>query len=70
MDVVIGAIGKPNEPNDPFYGHLCLNGVMNPLTLTCGSPNIPHIMRRPCLGLCFEKDFEDTLNLLSKIILA
>ena len=28
----IGAIGTPNEPNDPSGGHLCLNGVMKPLT--------------------------------------
>ena len=25
LDVEIGAIGTPNEPNDPFCGHLCLN---------------------------------------------
>ena len=58
--------GRLGGQNDPYCGHLCLNGVMNPLTLTCGSPNIPHIMRSPCLGLCFEKDFENMLKLLYK----
>ena len=62
----IGTIGKPNEPNDPFCGHLCLNGVMNPLTLACGSLTIPHIMRIPFLGILFEKDFEDSLKVLYK----
>ena len=60
----IGAIGIPNESNDPFYGHLCLNGVLKPITLACGIPNIPHRMRIPFLGLCFKKDFEATLILL------
>ena len=25
LDVGIGAIGTPNEPNDPFYGHVFLD---------------------------------------------
>ena len=25
LNVGIGAIGTPDEPNDPFYGHLCLD---------------------------------------------
>ena len=25
LDVGIGAIGTPNEPNDPSRGHLCLD---------------------------------------------
>ena len=31
LDVGIGAIETPSEPNDPFCGHLWLNGVMKPL---------------------------------------
>ena len=60
LDVGIGSIGTPNEPNDPFYGHLCLNGVMKPLTLAC----CYGVMNIPCLSLLFENDFEDTLKLL------
>ena len=25
LDVGIRTIGTPNEPNDPFFGHLCLD---------------------------------------------
>ena len=32
LDAGIGAVGTSNDPNDPFYGHLCFDEQWSPHT--------------------------------------